>query len=246
MRSASPITVIAMVALCPLAALALAGCETTQDAAARLKVRSERTLAGRKPVEIDKPADGVRVVDATLVRGDGDAAVVVELANDGEQPVNDLPIAVGVKTAAGEKRYLNDGHDLPYFQTHAPALAPGETGTWVFAAKDPVDDGTAFAEVGAGADPPITVASTVPELDVGSVSGPDGSKATVEVTNSVGYPQYDLTVFAWVTKGDRYLAAGTAAAGDLEPDETEPVGVKLIGDPAGGDVHVSAPPTIFQ
>ena len=140
-------------ALCPLAALALAGCETTQDAAARLKVRSERTLAGRKPVEIDKPADRVRVVDATLVRGDGDAAVVVELANDGEQPVNDLPIAVGVKTAAGEKRYLNDGHDLPYFQTHAQALAPGATGTWVFAAKDPVDDGTAFAEVGAGASP---------------------------------------------------------------------------------------------
>ena len=95
----------------------------------------------------------------------------------------------------------------------------------MFTAKDPVDDGTAFAEVGAGAVPPITVASTVPELDVGSVSGPDGStRSTVEVTNPVGFPQYDLTVFAWVTKGDRYLAAGTAAAGDLEPDETEPVG----------------------
>ena len=245
MRSASPITVIALAALCPLAALALAGCETTQDAAARLKVRSERTLAGRNPVAIDRPAQGVRVVDAALVRGDGDAAVVVELENDGDQPVNDLPIAVGVKTAGG-KRYLNDGRNLPYFQTHAPALAAGESGTWVFAAKDPVDDGTAFAEVGAGADPPITVASTVPELDLGSVSGPDGSKATVEVSNPVGYPQYDLTVFAWVTKGDRYLAAGTAPAGDLEPDETEPVAVKLIGDPAGGEVHASAPPTIFQ
>ena len=53
-------------------------------------------------------------------------------------------------------------------------------------------------------------------------------------------------MFAWVTKDDRYLAAGAATAGDLDADESEPVAVKLIGDPADGDVHVSAPPTIFQ
>ena len=34
----------------------------------------------REPVEIDKRADEVQVVDATLVRGDGEAAVVVDAA----------------------------------------------------------------------------------------------------------------------------------------------------------------------
>ncbi len=246
MRSASATTLLAVAALGPLLMLGLTGCDTTQDKAARLKIRSERVVAGRKPVEIRERATDVRVKRATIVRGEGEAAVVVELRNEGERPVNDLPIAVGVRGPDATKRYLNDGRNLPYFQTHIQAIAPGDDGVWVFAAKDPVGEGEAFAEVGATPSPPITQAASLPALDVGPVSGAEGAKATVDVANRVGFPQYDVTVFAWVTKGGRYLAAGTADAGDLEPDETEPVAVRLIGDPGGGDVHVIAPPTIFQ
>ena len=65
-------------------------------------------------------------------------------------------------------------------------------------------------------------------------------------SNNVGFTQFDLAVFAWATEGDRIVAGGFADAGDLEDGETENLTVSLIGDPKGAELHVSAPPTIFE
>ena len=42
------------------------------------------------------------------------------------------------------------------------------------------------------------------------------------------------------------VAGAFASAGDLESGETETVDLDLIGDAKGAEVHISAPPTIYQ
>ena len=132
MRSAERLKtrLVAGAAIGLLLAGTLAACNTTQQTAARLKVRSKRLLADRRPIEVSGKAPGVKVLRASLLRGTGGAAVAVALRNNGPKPINDLPLEVGLDRG---------GHFVPlnrkptsYFQAHAPALAPGENGTWVF------------------------------------------------------------------------------------------------------------------
>lgn len=248
-RSASPLIVCLSALGGLVVAGVLTGCDTTQNAAARLKISNTRTLASREPTRVRELAENVEVVETALLQSDDGTAIAVTLRNTGSEPINDLPLLVGVRTADGKRDYLNDGKDVPYFQAHAPALAGGEEATWVYTAKGEVAGAdSAFAEVGKAPSPPVTVASSLPTVDVSGVraSADDPAKVELEVSNDIGFPQYDLNVFVWATKDGRYVAAGKAAAGDLEPDEAEPVTVKLIGDPKDGELHVFAPPTIFQ
>lgn len=249
MRSASSITPLLATLGGALLVLALSGCDTTQEKAARLKVSSERTIAGREPVEVRRRADAVEVEDAVLLGGGGRTAVVVTLRNTGEKPVNDLPIAVGVRAEDGSRAYLNVRQGLDYFDSHLASLDAGERDTWVFTGKDDeVPEGAAFAEVGGAASPPLTVAASLPAVELGEVRAADGdpAKARLEVANHSPFPQYDLPVMVWAAKDGRYLAAGRTSAGDLEPGETEALTVRLVGEPKAGDLHASAPPTIFQ
>ena len=80
-----------------VAGLGASGCDTTQNAAARVRVNSERTIEGREPVKVHGQAENIEVAEPTLVKSDGGAAVIVEIKNTGTDPVSDLPIIVGVE-----------------------------------------------------------------------------------------------------------------------------------------------------
>ena len=233
-------------ALLALFGLVLAGCETTQDKAARLHVRSKRTLASREPLRIQGTDESLRVTKTTLLRSKAGAAIAVSLRNTGDTPVNDLPLAVGVETADGGKVYLNRAQ-APYFQGHAPALAPGAATTWVFTSKDSLDDArTAFAKVGRAESPPITEAATVPELPVAKEGAEGAGAIRVRVDNPTAIPQYDLAVYAWASKAGREVAAGRASIEELDAGQSATATVRLVGDPSGATLHSAAPPTIFQ
>ena len=248
MRSAS-----AKGALVVLSSLLLAGaltaCETSQETAARLNVRSKRILVGRRPVEIRKVDRRVRVVKTAIVRDKREAAIVVELRNAGRKPVAALPLAVGVRTATGKATQLNRRPGT-FDNGHTPALAPGHRGTWVFKSKDPVEEaGTAFARVGVPERPKFAVEGALPRIKVSHVVSSRVGKATrvqAQISNDAGFPQYDLTVYAWAEKAGRFTAAGRASLEHLGTGETERVSLTLIGDPHGAKLHVSAPPTIFE
>jgi hypothetical protein len=94
----------------------------------------------------------------------------------------------------------------------------------------------------------VTPISSLPEIEVGAptVDAKDPSKVTVTVSNDAGFTQYDLPVFVWATKGDHYVAGAFESAGDLENGESEDLSLDLIGDAKGAELHVSAPPTIYQ
>jgi hypothetical protein len=226
-----------------LVASALAGCETTQKAAARVQVRNERALVAREPVKVGQESADVRVVDATIVRGDGDAAIAVTLQNTSPHTVNDLPIEVGV-----DGEVLNDGKELPYFESHVPALAPGAKTTWVYVSKDDLAGAkSAFAKVGAKAtDPQLAQASSLPSVTATAPAAATGDRVQLHVNNSSDFTQYDLVVYAWGVKGGDVVAAGQADGGDLDAGKSEDVAVKLIGSPKGAQLAVAAPPTIFK
>lgn len=246
MRSASAKQgLIAVSCLLPLAALT--GCETTQQTSDRLKIRAERILASRAPVEVKKANRSVQVLDVTIVRGAKQAAIAVTLRNRGPRPVNDLPLAVGVEAGEGTV-FVNQGSSFRYFEAHAPVLAPRRATTWVFtapAAKLP--GGSPVARVGFPADAP-TEARALPRLRVTRIVSSSGKQPTVEATiaNEAGFPQYDLSVYAWAKREGRYVAAGQKSIGNLGTGKQTRVKLALVGDPGEAKVHVSAPPTIFE
>jgi hypothetical protein len=228
---------------------ALAACNTTQQTAARLKIRSKRLLADNRPVEVRTTAAGVEVLGTTLLHDPGRTAVAVALRNSGSEPVNDLPLSIGLREGGGKVVELNHNPST-YFQAHAPALAPGERGTWVFTGKEKVPVGdTVIARVGIAPKPPVTTAADVPTLDVEHVAtspSRKGAKVKAEISNPTSLPQYNVAVYAWAKRGGRYVAAGQASVDEVNAGDTETVSVRLIGDPGKAKVHVFAPATIFE
>jgi hypothetical protein len=236
--SVSPILLPLAASLVALATV-VSGCATTQDANKRASINADRTLASREALELKKTARNVQVVRTSVINGEGGSAIVVVLRNRGDEPVNDLPIEVGPE--GGQP--VNARPNVPYFQSHAPAIAPGEQATWVYVSKERLGSDAAFARVGAAANPP-TKAGSVSELDTrGSAHG---SSVEAKVTNDVGIPQYDLDVYAVARKGGRYVAAGRVNLEHLGVSKTAQLKLPLIGDPKGAQVQVFAPQTLFQ
>jgi hypothetical protein len=119
----------------------------------------------------------------------------------------------------------------------------------VFVTKDDVPEGDPFAKVGKQAQPPLTVAETLPAVEVsqtGTSVGKGGGTVDLQVSNSSGVPQYDLEIYATASKDGKVVAAGTATLDDLENGDSHAVKLALVGDPKGARVDVFAPPTIFK
>jgi hypothetical protein len=236
--SASQALLPAAVSLVALAT-AVSGCATTQDANKRASIQADRTLASRKPLVLRGSDPQVQVVRTSVVTGKDGSAVVVVLRNRGDAPVNDLPIEVGQRG----KGPLNARPNVPYFQSHAPAIAPGAETTWVYVTKDKVT-GSAYARVGAPA-AGAPEAGDIPELDV-SDSDPRDDSVVAKVENGTGIPQYGLDVYAVAQKGGRYVAAGRASVTHLGVDQSTDLRLNLIGDAKGSRIQIYAPPTLFK
>jgi hypothetical protein len=232
------------------AATALAGCHTTtQQTSERLGFEADRHLQQQEPVKLGTPEREVKVTSTAVVSADGRTAYVVALRNDAAHPVNDLPVAVGARAAGKPPAYLNVAKNTPYFQAHAPAMDPGATATFVYAAQGKPPAGTPTVTVGSDTGRlPETHAGSLPRLDatVERASGKSHDEATVELHNPTSIQQYDVQVMAWAKAGKRVVAAGTAHVAYLGGGATATVRVPLVGNPGSHAIQVSAPPTIFE
>jgi hypothetical protein len=225
-------------------ATAVSGCATTQDANKRASLQADRTLASRKALVLHGTDPNVQVVRTSVVPGKDGSAIVVVLRNRGDEPVSDLPIEVGQR--GGDP--LNAGRNVPYFQSHAPAIAAGAETTWVYVTKEKIGPAPAYARIGA---PPALApkAGDVPELEVsdaGSHDGNQGSSVVAEVSNGTGIPQYGVDVYAVARRGGRYVAAGRASLMHLGVDQKAELTLNLIGDAKGSRIQIYAPPTLFE
>jgi hypothetical protein len=242
-RSVRPIIAV-------LAVSTLSGCATTQQEAARLRLNSARLRASQFAVNVRRPDPEVRIEDVAIIAGRGGSALIVRMRSLTDHPLNDLPVSLGLIAHGGKRLYLNESAGMSYFETHVPVIAPRGALTWVFTtARRLSTTAHAFAEVGPpGPLLPLPRPRTLPSIIVTGVGGlrvPAGQDLRVSVRNPSSVPQYQLEVYAVARRRGRYAAAGEATIEDLGAGSSAELRLNLLGNPAGADVALDAPPTIF-
>lgn len=233
-----------------LAALALAGCETTAEKSARLEHEAKRHAvhARAQTTALQALAAGragtrVHAVESSLVHSTEGAAAVVVLRNTTAEDLHEVPVLITVKDATGHTLYTNDVPGLSRALTGVALIPAHATVTWI-------DDqlqlagtpASAAAEVGDG----TPASGPTAHLSVaGSVSESTANGGTVEgtVTNHSGVPQEEVVVDAVATRAGHDVAAGRAVLTQVPAGSTEHFQLFLVGDPSGASLRLSAPPT---
>ena len=236
------------IAAAALGVCLLAGCASTQQKAARLRLNAARILASQNGTRVRAAGSAVAVTGIALVGSGRHLAFVVSVRNPARHPISDLPISVGYHAGRRRPVYLNAGDTLTYFDAHLPAIAAGATLTWVYTAAGhrPPRAARPFALVGAAAAIPGSAAASPPVIrtGVGATSG-DGA-VTVAVRNLSGVPQYQLPVYAVAERAGRPVAAGVLTLPMLDGNAAQTVHLHLIGHRGQAPIRVQAPPTIFH
>ncbi len=228
-----------------LAALALAGCETTQEKSARLE---RAALAGKsrealtaRGLSISHPSTSIKVRSAVAVHDSEGAAIVVTLRNTGARAQKEVPLLV----RSGS--YSNNAQGLaPSLVRVALVPAHGET-VWVddqIQATETTGAVTATPGEGTPApDAPPQIVMGAPRLET---EPGGGTVVHGTVANHSNVPQKELVVYVAASRGGKILAAGRAVLASLAAGASSPFEVFLIGRPAGATLELTAPPTTFR
>lgn len=229
------------------ATFALTGCATTMQTAARLQLNSARIRASEVPTRVTVAGATVAVTRLAVIAARGGTAFVVQVHNASGRAVSDLPISVGVR--AGHRRiYLNTQSPLEfsYFDAHLPAMAARGSITWVYTTHRRLPaDARPFAVVGTEPSPPASVTSPLPVIRATPLSAA-ASQLPVVLRNLTSIPQYQLQVYAFAQRGDRFVAAGALTVPELGSQARQTLRVGLLGSTAHARLQLEALPTIFQ
>lgn len=225
----------------------LAGCTTTQQEAARLRLNSARIRATQLPTRVSGSDGQIRVGGVSLIRQARSLALVVTIQNEGRNAVSDLPVIAGYRVGHGRPVYLNTAAGLDYFQNHLPAVAAHSSLRWVLTSSRRLPRAARpFVRVGrtaaVSADPP----ADLPRIRVQQVSGSPSGRLSLKVVNTSGVPQLQLPVYAVAQRGDRLVAAGETTIEELGAGATAPITLTMIGGGGSRQLAVAAAPTIFR
>ena len=227
-----------------LAGVSLTACQSSQDKAKIIQARAEASRP--KPLVIPHPNKDVKVTDTTLLHDNNGDAVVVEVKNESKQTLVEMPILVNITDAKGNTVYKNDTAGLDFALNHIAVLNPGETFDWV---NDQIEAGGKKVKVTVG-EPEEKTPPSLPELAVSpprSRSSSLGAQVIGTVTNKSKLDQRKLVLFAVARQGGRVVAAGRGLIKKAKVGaKPAPYVIFFIGDPAGADVTIQAPPTVFQ
>ncbi len=240
-------SVSGLVALVAVGGL-LAGCTTTMQEAARLQLNSARIRVSESGTRVTVAGHAVRVARVSLVSGPKSTAFVVVVHNASRSEVSDLPISVGVWEARDRRVYFNAqrGLEYEYFATHLPVLAPGATLTWIYTAGHRAPRGSRpFALVGGTPTPSVRVARTLPVIHASGAFA-NHSRVAVAVRNLSAIPQYQLPVFVFSKRGNRYVAAGSATVDQLGGQASTRLDLRLIGSVDHVQPEIEALPAVLQ
>jgi hypothetical protein len=227
-----------------LAALALAGCESTQEKSAKLEKLAKREAAEHKSpaqrsLTITKPSKVV-IVDATAVLHSSEgAAAAVTLHNSSSSALRNVPIEITVKDAHGATLYTNATPGLAAALASVPLVGAHTTTTWV---NDQVQVSSTPASVSARVGQGERVAGPVPQIAVVGAHLVEGT-AEGSVVNHSSIGQRELVVYAIARRAGSIVAAGRAIVPQVEASATEHFQAFLIGDSQGAQLELSAPPS---
>jgi hypothetical protein len=233
-----------------LLALALGGCESSQEKSAQLEKLAKETRA-RNPVQasrglsIARVSREVRVVATQVLHSSEGTAAVVTLRNTSPHALREVPIAITVKDAAGGTLYQNNAPGLEAALTSAPLIAPGAQFTWI---DDQVQASGTPSSVSALIGEAPQAPPSVPKIAVSGVhsteeGGSAGAAGTVANDSTVA--QQGLVVYGVARRGGRIVAAGRAVLAEVAAHSSSPFQVLFIGSAAGAQVEANAPPTTF-
>jgi hypothetical protein len=227
------------------AALAAAGCSTTQEKSRELASHATAAVA-QKGLKVTKRNRRVEVLGTAVVHDRYGTAVVVELRSTASEAQAGIPLAITVRDSAGKREFANDAPGLEPALTHVALLAPHERIYWV---HDQVRADRAH-DVEAKAGPPTeAVPAKLPHLEVSDLEqdeDPDGVITRGVVKNASRIDQRKVTLFAVALKGGKVVAAGRAGVERIKPGASAHFKVFWIGEPARARVHVYAPPTVLK
>jgi hypothetical protein len=227
----------------------LSGCVTTQQVAARARLVDARIRASQSPLRLNHQNPDVRVTRLSLVHGPTGTALAAQLRNTSTRSLTDLPILVGVSTAAGRKLYLNGSANIDYLDNHVVVMPAHSLVTWVYTGGRRLPSTVRpFAEVGVTqlSEP---AARTLPRVAVNRARSASSSFArtlTLSVSNLSGIPQYGVPVYAVAVRSGRWLAAGRAVVAHLGTHGAATVRLTLLGSAPTASLRLSVLPTIFQ
>lgn len=235
----------AVLALAVLAAISLSACQSSQDKAKIIQDQAQ--AAAPKPLVIPHPSRDVKVVNTTLLHDQNGDAMVVELKNESNQMLVNVPILVDVKDPKGKSVYENNTAGLDFALNHVAVIQPNETFYWV---NDQLTGEGKSAKVTVGQPEAKAPYGPLPDLAVSPPrAGHDfsGAKVTGTVTNQSKIDQQHLILFAVARQGGRIVAAGRGQIKALKVG-ARPANytIYFIGNPVGADVTIQAPPTTLK
>lgn len=236
-------TRLALAAL--LAALALSGCESSQERSAQL-AREARHFVGSAShgLRIARASTQVKVLSTQILHSSEGTAALVTVQNTSPHALRDVPLALTVEDAGGAAIYRNDAPGLEAALTSVPLLAPGERFTWI---DDQVQAaGTpASASAEAGEAPPA--GGPAPRIRLSGVHATEVPEAGVAGTvhDESGVAQHGLVVYGLARRGAKIVAAGRAVLSEVSAHGSSPFQVLFIGGAQGAQVQASAPATTF-
>ncbi len=234
-------------AVLALVALALTGCESSQQRSAQLEREAKAHAAGAASsgLRITAPSRQVRVVSSTLIAGGEASAAVVRLRNTTASLLRDVPLLLTVRDGAGATVYSNGAAGLAPTLTHVALIPPHSEVAWV---DDQVQasggrPASVSAEVGQapsvpGPPPRITVSGAHLATETSGGTSLQGT-----VTSGARVPQHELAVYALASRGGRVVAAGRAVLTEVAPGAQVPFQVFFVGSPGGAAIETSAPAT---
>jgi hypothetical protein len=226
-----------------LALASLTACQSTQSRSAELEEEGSKVLLESTGLKVTKANPDVEVLSTTLLSEPEASAVVVEVHNDSDVNMVDVPIALDVLDEKGRSVYRNDAPGLEQALVAIPYLPAGADALWIndqiLASGQP-----ARAKVKVGVSP-NTYSGALPRIEVSPPTVEAGRIASGHVVNRTGEDQNRLLLYAVARRGNEIVAAGRGAFEHLKPETKElPYHVYFVGDPSGAEVTVTQYPTL--
>jgi hypothetical protein len=230
------------------AGVVLAGCESTQDKAAKLQAQGVANAASQVPLTISKPDKSIKVLDSTLLHDENGDAIVVTLKNESKNTVVNAPILIDLIGAGGKSLGKNDAPGIDLTLNHVALMRPGETVEWVNDQLTPVSTPKS-AKITVGPAPAPAPKGALPKIDVGPAelkTDPSGVEASGKIVNRSKIDQVTLSLYVVARQGSKIVAAGRGAIKNLKVNKPTTYNLFFIGDPKGGKLTVTAPPSTLQ
>ncbi|HLL91687.1 MAG TPA: hypothetical protein VK252_02015 [Solirubrobacteraceae bacterium] len=228
-----------------MAALALVGCESSQEQSARLervaKLAAAHETRVNKGLTIARESTDVKVLSANVVTSSEGAVAVVTVRNDSSWTLASVPIAIDVRNARGQTLFQNEVAGLePALTAISLVPAHGEA-MWV---DDQLPRSGQPASVAVRIGEVPAVSGPTPRIEVQGLHPEEaGAGAAGTVRNRSHVAQRRLVVFVVARRAGRLVAAGRAVLAELSPGASAPFQVFFVGSAAGASLRASAPAT---